>query len=439
MIRKLATGEYRLFSRKPDPKTGKRRNLGTFATREQAEKHEREIQYFKRPAAEVVHTPGARRRAPAPSSRPGTPGAQGQHQRVPMPVRLERLDRRALVDHPRVVEQQAGPRLVHREAQAGRAVGVEDARLAALDAFAADQDHGDEVDAVAVRAFGRRPADAVGGVDAELVRLDVPGLRAAAARRGERGRTPAGRRAMPARRRRPARSARTSARGRRAARCIRPAASARDAATSSTASPRRRRSRSGGGGGSGRRRAGRCRAAGRPTTAAARRARPARAPRQRAKPAGVEHGMAVARRAPRRRRPGGVDRRGERRASPAWRSAPARRPCASAASLASATSRRIGARPQLVQAISRSAGTNCSARPIVSAISSGVSITSEATSITPTITSLPSSRRISSGGTCEWKHSSETWSIAALGERREDLLVLAPLARRASPSSRRWP
>ena len=48
MIRKLATGGYRLYSRKPDPKTGKRRNLGTFATREQAEKHEREVQYFKR-------------------------------------------------------------------------------------------------------------------------------------------------------------------------------------------------------------------------------------------------------------------------------------------------------------------------------------------------------------------------------------------------------
>jgi hypothetical protein len=48
MIRKLATGEYRLYSRKIDPKTGKRRNLGTFATREQAQKHEREVQYFKR-------------------------------------------------------------------------------------------------------------------------------------------------------------------------------------------------------------------------------------------------------------------------------------------------------------------------------------------------------------------------------------------------------
>jgi hypothetical protein len=48
MIRKLKTGQYRLYSRKVDPKTGKRRNLGTFDTREAAEKHEREVQYFKR-------------------------------------------------------------------------------------------------------------------------------------------------------------------------------------------------------------------------------------------------------------------------------------------------------------------------------------------------------------------------------------------------------
>jgi len=48
MIRKLKTGEYRLYSRKLDPRTGKRRNLGTFATREKAEQHEREVQYFKR-------------------------------------------------------------------------------------------------------------------------------------------------------------------------------------------------------------------------------------------------------------------------------------------------------------------------------------------------------------------------------------------------------
>lgn len=48
MIRKLKTGEYRLYSRKPDPKTGKRRNLGTFRTRAAAEQHEREVQFFKR-------------------------------------------------------------------------------------------------------------------------------------------------------------------------------------------------------------------------------------------------------------------------------------------------------------------------------------------------------------------------------------------------------
>jgi hypothetical protein len=48
MIRKLASGEYRLYSRKTDPKTGKRRNLGTFSSRERAEQHEREVQYFKR-------------------------------------------------------------------------------------------------------------------------------------------------------------------------------------------------------------------------------------------------------------------------------------------------------------------------------------------------------------------------------------------------------
>jgi hypothetical protein len=48
MIRKLPSGGYRLYSRKVDPKTGKRRNLGTFATREKAEKHEREVQFFKK-------------------------------------------------------------------------------------------------------------------------------------------------------------------------------------------------------------------------------------------------------------------------------------------------------------------------------------------------------------------------------------------------------
>jgi len=48
MIRKLASGKFRLYSRKRDPKTGKRRNLGTFATRAAAERHERAVQFFKR-------------------------------------------------------------------------------------------------------------------------------------------------------------------------------------------------------------------------------------------------------------------------------------------------------------------------------------------------------------------------------------------------------
>lgn len=48
MIRKLAGGKWRLYSRKKNAKTGKRRNLGTFSTKAAAQKHEREVQYFKR-------------------------------------------------------------------------------------------------------------------------------------------------------------------------------------------------------------------------------------------------------------------------------------------------------------------------------------------------------------------------------------------------------
>lgn len=47
MIRKLKSGQYRLYARKTDPKTGKRRNLGTFDSREAAEQHERAVQFFK--------------------------------------------------------------------------------------------------------------------------------------------------------------------------------------------------------------------------------------------------------------------------------------------------------------------------------------------------------------------------------------------------------
>ena len=48
MIRKLPSGQYRLYSRKKNPKTGQRRNLGTFSSRAAAEKHERAVQYFKK-------------------------------------------------------------------------------------------------------------------------------------------------------------------------------------------------------------------------------------------------------------------------------------------------------------------------------------------------------------------------------------------------------
>lgn len=48
MIRKLPSGGYRLYSRKKDAKTGKRKNLGTFPTLAAAKKHERAVQFFKR-------------------------------------------------------------------------------------------------------------------------------------------------------------------------------------------------------------------------------------------------------------------------------------------------------------------------------------------------------------------------------------------------------
>ena len=47
MIRKLSSGGYRLYSRKRNPQTGRRRNLGTFKSRAAAERHERAVQFFK--------------------------------------------------------------------------------------------------------------------------------------------------------------------------------------------------------------------------------------------------------------------------------------------------------------------------------------------------------------------------------------------------------
>ena len=51
MIRKLPSGKYRVYSRKKNPRTGKRRNLGTFSSRAAAMKHERAVQFFKRTSA----------------------------------------------------------------------------------------------------------------------------------------------------------------------------------------------------------------------------------------------------------------------------------------------------------------------------------------------------------------------------------------------------
>src|SRR5262249_25738876 len=89
-----------------------------------------------------------------------------------------------------------------------------------------------------------------------------------------------------------------------------------------------------------------------------------------------------------------------------WRASAA--PFTSAASLASAMSRRIGAMPQLVPATMRSFGTYLSASPRVAATSSGVSMASLATSIAPTSTSLPASSPNKLNGTRELRHSTET-------------------------------
>src|SRR5262245_17510110 len=96
-----------------------------------------------------------------------------QHQRVAYALLVRHgLDRRGLVHHALVIEQQRRPGLAHREADTGRAVRFEYARLAAAHADAVDKNHRDEVDAIAVRTLGRRPTDAFLGVDPELMRLD---------------------------------------------------------------------------------------------------------------------------------------------------------------------------------------------------------------------------------------------------------------------------
>ena len=55
MIRRLPDGRYRLYSQSLDPRTGRRRNLGTFRTRSEAERHERAVQFFKRRSRTAGH------------------------------------------------------------------------------------------------------------------------------------------------------------------------------------------------------------------------------------------------------------------------------------------------------------------------------------------------------------------------------------------------
>ena len=113
------------------------------------------------------------------------PRPKRQHQGIAPPglPGLRRLDRRRFVNHAGVVQQHRRPWFRQGEAQAGGRLRLEDAGLPALDAVTRHQRHADEIDAVAVRAFWRRSADTIGGIDAERVRLDEPALRALQRRR----------------------------------------------------------------------------------------------------------------------------------------------------------------------------------------------------------------------------------------------------------------
>ena len=88
----------------------------------------------------------------------------------------------------------------------------------------------------------------------------------------------------------------------------------------------------------------------------------------------------------------------------------------------------MGAMPQLVHRSMRSLGTYLMAASTTASTSSGVSTVSLATSMAPTSTSLPFSRPSSDSGTLELRHSTDTWLMLLLGQRREDRLVLAPFA-----------
>jgi hypothetical protein len=101
-------------------------------------------------------------------------GAVGEHQGIARTTLAGRLQRGRLVNHPRIVHEQHRPGLLQREAHPARAVRLEHARLPADDVPAPDEDHRDKIDAVAMRAFRGRTPEAVRGMNAELVCLDVP-------------------------------------------------------------------------------------------------------------------------------------------------------------------------------------------------------------------------------------------------------------------------
>ena len=266
----------------------------------------------------------------------------------------ERLDRRALVDHARVVEQQRAPRLGQREAQA-RGPSASNTRVSPplMPSRPTRNTATRSTPSRCAPSGVGRPMPSVVSMRnwcASTYQGCAPLQRAdASAASAQQQRAP-----RRLRERRAARSARTSARCRRAARCIRPAASGRGAATSARRR-RRRRSRRGGGAGSDRRRAGAGRAAARPTTAAGVELGDADADELR-EIAARDDRVAAPAQGGAARSPGAVpSARERRRAHPPWRDRGASAaPAPSAASLATATSRAIGASPQLVHGKSRS-------------------------------------------------------------------------------------
>ena len=105
------------------------------------------------------------------------PVSQGNYQGIAVSIGGQRLDRRGLVNHPQIVQQQQRPRLAQREALAIGAGCLKHTRLAPLDTLATDQKHRHQIHSIAVRALGGGAANAVGGVNAELMCLHKPGLR----------------------------------------------------------------------------------------------------------------------------------------------------------------------------------------------------------------------------------------------------------------------